>query len=78
MGSFKFEGDTPKPKGKEEASKLKEVADIRSIKVTFEESILLREKYFERLEKIGKRLNVRFMVVPEKVKIIGWKSELVD
>jgi|JI6StandDraft_1071083.scaffolds.fasta_scaffold364761_2 hypothetical protein len=41
-------------------------------------SILLREKYFEELEKIGRRLEVRFMVVPNKVKIVGWKSDLVD
>lgn len=46
--------------------------------MTFELSILLSERYFERLERIGKRLSVRFMVVPNKVKIMGWKGEQVD
>jgi len=32
----------------------------------------------EKLKKIGNILNVRFMVVPNKVKILGHKSELVD
>ena len=41
-------------------------------------SILLREKYFNTLKQIGKRLNVKFMVVPKKVKIMGLKSDLVD
>lgn len=46
--------------------------------MSFEMSILLREKYFQTLEQIGRRLSVRFMVVPNKVKILGRKSELVD
>lgn len=53
-------------------------AEKREIPVSFEMSILLREKYFQELEKIGRRLEVRFMVVPNKVKIVGWKSDLVD
>ena len=41
-------------------------------------SCLLKEHYMEKLLKIGRRLNVRFMVVPNKVKILGYKGELVD
>lgn len=37
----------------------------------FEVSILLRERFMDQLLDIGHRLNVTFMVIPNKVKIIG-------
>ena len=54
------------------------VGEKREIPVSFELSILLREKYYSELEAIAKRLEVRFKVVPSKVNIMGWKSDLVD
>lgn len=56
-----------------EEKKSRENSERREIPVSFEMSILLREKYFDILQNIGRRLNVRFMVVPNKVKIAGWK-----
>lgn len=48
------------------------------IEETFEKSILLREKFMDKLKSIGDRLNVMFMVVPNKVKISGIIRDRVD
>lgn len=48
------------------------------IEETFEKSILLREKFMDKLKSIGDRLNVIFMVVPNKVKISGIIRDRVD
>lgn len=48
------------------------------IEETFEKSILLREKFMDKLKCIGDRLNVIFMVVPNKVKISGIIRDRVD
>lgn len=48
------------------------------IEETFEKSILLREKFMDKLKSIGERLNVIFMVVPNKVKISGIIRDRVD
>lgn len=48
------------------------------IEETFEKSILLREKFMDKLKNIGDRLNVIFMVVPNKVKISGIIRDRVD
>ena len=52
--------------------------DVYVIEETFERSILLREKFMDKLNQIGKRLHVTFRVVPKKVKIIGPNRNLVD
>jgi len=40
-------------------------------------SILLRERFMNRLNDIGLRLSVKFMVIPEKVKILSGSSERI-
>jgi hypothetical protein len=61
-----------------EKAKIDEGVDRVVIEETFQKSILLRMHFTHRLRDMEERLKVKFMVVPQKVKISGCSRTRVE